>query len=70
MQSDYRMRPMRCFGRWLPAALAALAALTVMSVLTALPARAAAPASAPSPEQIARGRYLAGIANCAACHTK
>ena len=61
---------MRCFGRWLPAALAALAALTVMSVLTALPARAAAPASAPSPEQIARGRYLAGIANCAACHTK
>lgn len=49
---------MRPYGRWLSAAIL---------VLTSAGAHAAA--SAPA-DQIARGRYLASIANCAACHTR
>jgi len=59
---------MRLTGiRLLTLAAALTAALTAAS--TAATAQAAPPAAASSAEQVARGRYLARIANCAACHT-
>ncbi len=54
------LKPMRRSGSW-PVWVAMLACL--------ISAAAHGAAPAPSAEQVARGRYLARIANCAACHT-
>lgn len=63
----------RWLKRTLPALILTLTALAGavwhLNHLDESPATAAKPPAAASPEQIARGAYLARAGNCAACHT-
>ncbi|HJU39805.1 MAG TPA: hypothetical protein VJ724_09545, partial [Tahibacter sp.] len=63
-----RRRRRRRWGRWLLALVAiGIAWLVVANVRW--PDRGPVQTVEATPEQIARGRYLADAADCAACHT-